>query len=130
MRMCLYNASIACPPPPPNRSAPRRFLLPTPYPLPRPFLLPTPPFQPSRNLRRRSLKHRHFQADIRRQETTSVYIKPNKAPKHVISKDIIDDILDSITNNSHPPTSESKNNTSVRSLDDPNISDELGNNLN
>ena len=52
-----------------------------------------------------------------------------ESSKHVITNDIIEGILESIA--SHCPLiSEPENDTSLRSLDDPRISDELGNDLN
>ena len=59
------------------------------------------------------------------------HVTSKETIKHVISNDIIEDILETIANSNHSPSiSEPENNTSIRSLDDPCISDDLGNDLN
>ena len=132
-------------PPPQIKQAQRKALLPTPYPLVRPFLLPTPPFNlyhpqgPPNKLshpyhrRKRAPRHYNQRNNRLNQPSTSASSNPTittPTPKTTAFSDIIEDVFNSIFNN-HPTTStEAGPDDSTRTLDDPAVTNELGNPLN
>ena len=122
----------------------RRALLPTPYPLTRPFLLPTPPSRlfhtlciPNRvshnNRNRRNSSHRHHASrkrDSKPSTSASIPSTSVTTSTDIAPNEIIEDILDSIFTRSPTTSIDPDIDCSVRSLDDPVLSDELGDPLN